>query len=110
VSYFDGQGELTLALDRDLVVSLDCACGHSRPVMRPQPLVSAADAKCLKCDHDARPRLEHSVEAGAALAREKLASLGVPPYDIVRVTAGGCEQVFLLAGDRTATTGRCFDP
>src|SRR5262245_8647542 len=102
-SYFDGRGELTLALDRDLVVSLDCACGHSRPMMRPQPLVSAAEAKCLKCDHEARPRLEHSVEAGSPLAQEKLVSLGVPPYDMVRLTAGECEQVFLLSGDRTAT-------
>jgi len=98
--HFDGDVKVTLSLDRDLVVSLDCACGHSRPVMRPQQLVEAADAKCPKCDHDARPRLEHSIAADSPLAREKLSSLGVPPYDIVRVAAGQREEVFLLAGDR----------
>jgi molybdopterin-synthase adenylyltransferase len=98
--HFDGDAEVTLSLDRDLVVSLDCACGHSRPVMRPQQLVEAADAKCPKCDHDARPRLEHSIAAGSQLAKEKLSSLGIPPYDIVRVANGEREEVFLLAGDR----------
>jgi molybdopterin-synthase adenylyltransferase len=98
--HLGGNGNLTLSLDRDLVVSLDCACGHSRPVMVPQQLVGAAAARCPKCDHDARPRLEHRVEAGTQLAREGLASLGVPAYDIVRVDGDQVERVFLLAGDR----------
>jgi molybdopterin-synthase adenylyltransferase len=97
---FGGKRELTLSLDRDLVVALDCACGHSRPVMQPQQLVRASEAQCPKCDHDARPRLEHAIEAGTALAKEKLASLGVPAYDIVRVAEGEREIMFLLGGDR----------
>jgi adenylyltransferase/sulfurtransferase len=100
-SHFDGNRDLTLSLDRDLVVSLDCACGHSRSVMKPQQLVGAADAKCPKCDHDARPRLEHSINAATTLAKEKLSALGVPPYDIVRVADEQCENVFLLAADQT---------
>jgi adenylyltransferase/sulfurtransferase len=100
-THFGGKRELTLSLDRDLVVSLDCACGHSRPVMKPQQLVGAADAKCPKCDHDARPRLEHSINAGSMLAKERLSALGVPPYDIVRVADDQCENVFLLAADQT---------
>jgi molybdopterin/thiamine biosynthesis adenylyltransferase len=102
--HFDANSSLKLSLDRDLVVSLDCACGHSRPVMRPQPLVSAADAKCTKCDHDARPRLEHIIESESSLANETLAALGIPPYDLVRVVDGEREEVFLLAGDRQAVT------
>ena len=103
--HFGGKGELTLSLDRDLVVALDCACGHSRPVMRPQQLVGAADAKCPKCDHDARPRLEHSIDAGTPLAKETLASLGIPPYDIVRVADDQGEEMFLLVGDREKVLG-----
>src|SRR5262245_28662599 len=98
--HFNGNYKLTLSLDRDLVVSLDCACGHSRPVMLPQQLVGAADARCPKCDHDARPRLEHTVEGGTRLAREKMASLGIPAYDMVRVADDQHERVFLLTGDR----------
>jgi molybdopterin-synthase adenylyltransferase len=101
-THFSNSASLKLFLDHDLVVSLDCACGHSRPVMRPQPLVSAADAKCPKCDHDSRPRLEHIIEVESPLAKEKLSALGIPPYDMVRVVDGEREEVFLLAGDRNA--------
>jgi adenylyltransferase/sulfurtransferase len=99
-SHFGGKKQLTLALDRDLVVSLDCACGNKRPVLKPQQLVGADDAKCPKCGQPAKPDLEHSIDAGTPLAKEKLSSLGIPPYDIVRVGDDQQEQVFLLAGDR----------
>ncbi len=95
-----GNPQLTLALDRDLVVSLDCACGNSRRVMQPQQLVGAGEAKCPSCGQAAKPQLEHSIDSGTPLAGEKLASLGIPPYDIVRVSDGEREQVFLLSGDR----------
>ncbi len=91
---------LTLGLDRDLVVSLDCACGTSRRVMQPQQLVGASDAKCPACGQTAKPRLEHSIDSGTPLAKEKLSALGIPPYDIVRVADDQKEVVFLLAGDR----------
>lgn len=98
--HFGGKKQLTLALDRDLVVSLDCACGNKRPVLKPQQLVGADDAKCPKCGQLAKPDLEHSIDAGSPLAKEKLSSLDIPPYDIVRVGDDQSEQVFLLAGDR----------
>ena len=96
--HFGGRRELTLGLDRDLVVSLDCACGWSKPVLRPQQLVGAGEAKCPKCDGLAKPNLEHSIDAGTPLAKEKLSSLGIPPYDIIRVADHQNEKVFLLAG------------
>src|SRR5439155_16910839 len=99
--HFANNGELVLSLDRDLVVSLDCACGFSQPVMKPQQLVGAADARCPECGKDARPRLEHSIRAGSALANEKSVSLGIPPFDTVRVADDKSEQVFLLGCDRT---------
>jgi molybdopterin-synthase adenylyltransferase len=99
-SHFSDGRELRLALDRDLVVSLDCACGASRCVMRPQQLVPGSDAVCPECRQAAKPRLEHAIEQGTPLAGEKLAALGIPPYDMVRVTDEQRESVFLLAGDR----------
>src|SRR5262245_56216150 len=98
--HFADSGELTLSLDRDLVVSLDCSCGCSQLVMKPQQLVGAADAKCNKCGQDMRPKLEHAIAARSALAKETLASLGVPQFDIVRVADDKDEKVLLLAGDR----------
>ncbi|MEX2175063.1 MAG: ThiF family adenylyltransferase [Pirellulaceae bacterium] len=92
--------KLTLSLDRDLVVSLDCACGQSRSVLKPQQLVGAHDAPCPACGQTTKPRLEHSIDAGSELAAHKLSTLGIPPYDIVRVGDDQKEGVFLLAGDR----------
>jgi adenylyltransferase/sulfurtransferase len=99
---FGGSKQLTLGLDRDLVVSLDCACGNSRRVMQPQQLVGAGDAKCPACGQAAKPVLEHSIDAGTPLAQEKLRALGIPPLDIVRVADDQSEQVFILQGDRTS--------
>ena len=99
--HFGGSTQLTLALDRDLIVALDCACGNRRRVMQPQQLVGAGEAKCPSCGQAAKPQLEHSIDSGTPLAGETLAALGIPPYDIVRVGDGEGEQVFLLAGDRS---------
>lgn len=104
-SYFGGKRELTLSLDRDLIVSLDCACGERRPIMQPQQLVGAAEATCPKCGQTTKPQLEHSVDAGTPLAKETLAGLGIPAFDIVRVGDDQSENVFLLAGDRKRIMG-----
>lgn len=101
----EGMPRLTLSLDRDLVVSLDCACGESRRILRPQQLVGADEAKCPKCDGTAKPNLQHSIDAGTPLAAEKLAALGIPPYDIIRAADDQQEHVFLLAGDRREVMG-----
>jgi adenylyltransferase/sulfurtransferase len=95
-----GQGFMRLELDRDLVASLSChACGRIRRVMRPQQLVKHKEAAC-ECGQTAVPLLVNSVDAGDEFAQEKLSSLGVPPYDMVRISCGEAERVFLLAGDR----------
>ena len=98
--HFAGSGELALSLDRDLVVSLECTCGFSQSMMKAQQLVGAADAKCPNCGQDTRPRLEHVIGARSLMAKETLATLGIPPFDIVRVADDKDEKVFLLAGDR----------
>ncbi len=100
--HLSGDAPMKLSLDRDLVVSLDCAqCDVSTPVMRPLQLVGMSEAKCPKCGETARPNIEHNVEVDSPLANEKLSKLGVPPYDIVRVATERGEHVFLLAGDRS---------
>jgi adenylyltransferase/sulfurtransferase len=96
-----GDGELSLLLDRDLVVTLCCQqCDHQQRVLRPMQLVGMSQAKCPKCGETMRPDLEHAVTGDSPLARETLATLGIPPYDIVRVAGAEEEHVFLLAGDR----------
>lgn len=98
--HLGGSGTMSLELDRDLVVSLDCPCGASQRVMRPLQLVSVHDARCAACGQTARPNIRHHVPVGSELAEEKLLALGIPRYDLVRVVCGDQEGVFLLAGDR----------
>jgi molybdopterin/thiamine biosynthesis adenylyltransferase len=96
-----GDGPLTICLERDLVVSIECAtCGTSRRIMKPRQVVAIEEATCPKCGQVARPEMVHTVEDGSPLAAERLSDLGIPAYDIVRITSGEAEGVFLLAGDR----------
>lgn len=92
---------LTLHLDRDLVLSFDCSCGHTRSVMKPHMLVSESEAQCPRCHEFDRPNMTHSINANSPLAKEPLSSLGIPQYDIVRVTNDDHELTFLLAADQS---------
>ena len=96
------KGDCQLALERDLVVSIDCvSCGTEQTVMQPLQLVGHERARCPECRETAKPRLVHTVESGSPLANQTLASLGVPPFDLVRVTLdNGEDEGFLLADDR----------
>ncbi len=96
-------GQLTLQLDRDLVQDIVCeACGHRREIMRPAPLVGAANAIC-RCGELAQPNLSHEIPAQSPLASRTLAEVGVPPFDIVRVVGStGKTGYFLLEADRPA--------
>jgi adenylyltransferase/sulfurtransferase len=97
----DAPGPRRICLDRDLVVSLECAaCDWTRPILQPLQRVSLDDARCLRCGQTAKPRLEHSITAGSPLAGERLLSLGIAPYDVVRIEAGEVRITALLAGDR----------
>ena len=99
------EGPLTVLLERDLVVSIDCsACGTSRRVMKPRQLVSMSEVDCRECGELARPTLVHAVQQDTPLAEEKLIDLGIPRYDIVRVASDSDEGVFLLTGDRDEVT------
>ncbi len=98
-----GDGPLTICLERDLVVSIDCAaCDTSRRVMRPRQAVAMTEATCPDCGELARPEMLNTVEEDSPLAEEKLIDLGIPTYDVVRITAGDHEATFKLAGDRRA--------
>ena len=95
------RGTCRLDLDRDLVVSIDCRpCGNSRPILQPIQLVSVKQAVCPDCGEPAKAQVTHWIEEGTDLAEQPLRRLGVPSYDIVRVTTEAGQRVLLLAGDR----------
>lgn len=93
--------DAVIALERDLVVSLECAaCGRSRAVHAPLPKVPASLARCETCGEFARPVIVHTINARSPLADLPLIDLGIPPYDIVRVAQAGRDEWVLLADDR----------
>jgi len=94
-------GELCLNLDRDFVANLECSpCNNLQPIVKPAYRVPLSDAVCPLCGRAARPDLQHIVEQVSQLANEQLCTLGVPPWDIVRVSSDGQERPFLLAADK----------
>ena len=94
--------QLEIRLDRDLVTHFECdACKSKERVMRPQAIVNLEKSRCEKCDGFRRPVMTNVVSSYSPLLGEPLAALGIPLYDIVRVTAEDREATFLLAGDRS---------
>ena len=95
-------GPLTLGLERDLVVAIECPrCGWRTEVMRPRTHVATSDAICPHCLEPGRPEIVSAVEEGAPLSAFSLAKLGIPPYDIVRVDGDEHSGFFLLDADRS---------
>jgi molybdopterin-synthase adenylyltransferase len=95
-------GPLILALERDLVVALDCPrCGWRAEVFRPRTRLHQADAVCPNCREPANPETVHVVDEDSPLGPRTLVELGVPPYDIVRIDGATGTGFFLLSADRT---------
>jgi len=99
--HLSGEGSLQLNLDRDLVVDLHCPeCDSRESVMQAIQTVGAARAPCPECDQTRKPSIEHVVGEDSPHCKQPLSSLGVPAYDIVRVSNEATEQVFLLNADQ----------
>ncbi|HEV3121798.1 MAG TPA: ThiF family adenylyltransferase, partial [Isosphaeraceae bacterium] len=96
-----------LALDRDLVTTVNCPrCDWETPFFRPRTKVRQDEAICPICREPGRPEMVSAIAQDSPLAVRSLAEVGVPPYDIVRVDGASESGFFLLAADRpTAPEG-----
>jgi adenylyltransferase/sulfurtransferase len=92
---------LSLALDRELVVAIECPrCSWRQQVMRPRVRVKVSEAVCPNCNEQGRPEFVSAIAEDSPLAAEPLSRIGIPPYDIVRVDGGAESGFFLMAADR----------
>ena len=93
-------GPMNLALDRELVVAIDCPrCGERRDVLRPRTEVGLSTSICSRCDQPALPEMTSIVVEGSELALKSLARLGIPSDDIVRIDGAESSAFFRLDGD-----------
>ena len=94
-------GPLSLSLERDLIVALDCPrCGWRADVFRPRTRMRQSEAVCPNCREAARPETLNLVAGDSPFLTRTLAELGVPPYDVVRIDGDDASGFFLLANDR----------
>ncbi len=94
-------GPLSLALERDLVVAIDCPrCGWRSDVFRPRTKVAMSEAICPRCEQPGHPEVVSSIEEDSPYAERPLSLLGIPPYDIIRIDGEDRSGFFLLAADR----------
>jgi len=94
-------GKLSLVLDRELVVGIDCPrCSGRQVIMRPRVRVKASAATCPNCNEPGRPEFVSAIAEDSPLVAEPLSRVGVPPYDIVRIDGAAESGFFLLAADR----------
>jgi molybdopterin-synthase adenylyltransferase len=102
----DSDQPRSIALDRDLVADVECeSCGWKKRVYRPRTVVSRSEAVCAKCAKEARPRVVSTVVEGSAEAMESLASLGIPPFDVLRVDHGEDSEFVILDADAYVLDG-----
>lgn len=96
-----GAGPMSLALERDLVVAVDCPkCGWRVDILRPRTKVRLAEATCPNCHAQGRAEVVNAIDGDSPLVKLPLAKVGIPPYDIVRMDGDSGSEFFLLAGDR----------
>lgn len=92
-----------LEADRDFLTQLICqACDRVHKMELPLARISVESGLCPGCRQPMRAELIHEFSAGGPYLDWRLADLGIPPYDIVKLHAGG-ERLFVsLDGDRHA--------
>ena len=96
----------SIELDRDFLISLECvACEVKETVREPKATVDMKRAICKKCEQvmrlDSISQLTPDAEMGGTSAGDlKLKEIGIPDYDIVKVTTEGGPVFVLLAEDR----------
>ncbi|MGN6504235.1 MAG: HesA/MoeB/ThiF family protein [Tepidisphaeraceae bacterium] len=105
-----GEGAV-LDLGRDVAHALICRqCGDTQPVFRSLSSLRTTDAPCPKCQNPAREITTFSTIRGdEAFLDRKLASIGVPKFDILTARTRDAATGLELTGDAHAVLGTCLD-
>lgn len=93
--------------NQDLLASLFCSrCGEEEPVFASLGKVTEAQGRCPTCREHRTPRMFHAIDGkDRSLADRTLASLGIPPWDILGGRAGIEQRFYEFQGDRDTVLG-----
>jgi len=84
-----------ILLDRDFLISLNCRnCGIERQEQTPLSQVAAEKGVCHQCAEICYPFTISEIECNSKLAKKTLFELGIPEYDIIKVS-DGLQTVFV---------------
>lgn len=79
----------SILLDRDFLISLNCrTCGIERREQIPLSQITAEKGICNHCGEVCHPLTTSEIECDSELAKETLYDLGIPEYDIIKVSDG----------------------
>jgi molybdopterin/thiamine biosynthesis adenylyltransferase len=89
-----------LELDQELVLSLECPLCHTvTPVLQPLAQVSFEEGHCPECGTLRETSLTHEVNGTEDFLHHTLASLGIPPLQILRAHNQNEYRFYELTGD-----------
>jgi adenylyltransferase/sulfurtransferase len=92
--------EAMLELDQELVVSLECPNDHTvEEILRPLSDVTFEAAHCPTCGVLRQSLLTHLISGEEKFLHRTLASVGVPPLQVVRAHNGIQYRFYELTGD-----------
>lgn len=94
-----------LILDRDFLIQLVCrSCDLQNQVNQPLCNVGSRDGICEQCNEPLLPETTCEIAFDSDLVEHKLGDLGIPDYDILKVTNGEETFFVLLNDDATSLT------
>jgi len=94
-----GVGGFRLILDRDFLIRLVCrSCDSAKEINQPLCKVGSQDGICESCQQPLQPETTCEIEFDSPLVDRTLSELGIPDYDIVKVSTSD-DTFFVLLGD-----------
>ena len=96
--------DAVIELDQELVLGLECLrCNTSEDMVRPMSEVSFESAHCPNCGNMRDVKMTHHITGDEPFLHHTLASIGIPPFHIIRVNNAQEYRFYELTGDLPET-------